>query len=279
MASICGRTPVGTLNPKISCGVLDPTAFRSDGGPSIAQRRTAGSGGKVFFPRPTTRACPAAAPSAAGGARTPRPIARAGNCCSLVRELPAGYAEARHRNSSASAIGGPPFPASTGRRVVGGAFVHGGTMTLSRRGALHLATCSIALPAMARVASAQAYPARTVTIVIPFAPGGVTDFLGRLIAQQLSQRWGRQFIIENKAGAGGNTGAAQAGRSAPDGYTLAWITVSSHAINPSLYRSRPENRRAGKALPPQRQPPNWEQAPLSACCPTTRFRENMSWRA
>ena len=83
------------------------------------------------------------------------------------------------------------------------------------------------------------YPNRTVTLVIPFAAGGPTDTLGRLLAQKLGERLGKQFIIENKAGAGGNTGAAQVARATPDGYTLVLGTVSTHGINPSLYRNMP----------------------------------------
>lgn len=83
------------------------------------------------------------------------------------------------------------------------------------------------------------YPGRVVTLVVPFAPGGPTDGLGRLVAQKLSEHLGKTFIVENKAGAGGNTGSAQVARAAPDGYTLVLGTVSTHGINPSLYRNMP----------------------------------------
>jgi tripartite-type tricarboxylate transporter receptor subunit TctC len=87
--------------------------------------------------------------------------------------------------------------------------------------------------------TAGEYPNRIVTLVVPFAAGGPTDTLGRLLAQKLSEGLGKQFIVENKAGAGGNTGSAQVARATPDGYTLVLGTVSTHGINPSLYRNMP----------------------------------------
>lgn len=98
-------------------------------------------------------------------------------------------------------------------------------------------TVLIATPCGAQ--GAADYPNRPVTLVVPFAAGGPTDTLGRLVAQKLGERLGKQFIIENKAGAGGNTGSAQVARAAPDGYTLVLGTVSTHGINPSLYRNMP----------------------------------------
>jgi tripartite-type tricarboxylate transporter receptor subunit TctC len=80
---------------------------------------------------------------------------------------------------------------------------------------------------------------KVVTIVVPFGPGGTTDLLGRALADRLSQRLGQRFIVENKAGAGGNIGVASVARSAPDGYTLAMGTVSTHSINPNVYKSMP----------------------------------------
>ena len=88
-------------------------------------------------------------------------------------------------------------------------------------------------------ASAEAYPAKPVRIVVPFAAGGPTDIVGRIIGNKLGELLNQQFFVENRAGAGGNLGAEVVARSAPDGYTLLVATVSTHAINPGLYSKMP----------------------------------------
>ena len=86
---------------------------------------------------------------------------------------------------------------------------------------------------------AASWPGKPVRLIIPFTPGGSTDFQGRLLCDWLSRHYGQQFFIEHKPGAGSNIGVAELARSAPDGYTLGWITVASHAINPTLYARLP----------------------------------------
>jgi tripartite-type tricarboxylate transporter receptor subunit TctC len=94
----------------------------------------------------------------------------------------------------------------------------------------------VALSALAGIAQGQPYPSKPVRIIVPFAPGGGSDFIGRFIAQKLSERLGQQFIVDNRPGAGGNLGAEIAVKSAPDGYTLLLI-AGSYTVNPSLYKT------------------------------------------
>src|SRR5262245_25737230 len=107
-------------------------------------------------------------------------------------------------------------------------------MKLPRRKFLHLAAGAAALPAVSRIARAQAYPSRPVRIIVPAAPAGPTDILARLMSQWLSERLGQQFIIENRTGAGGNVGTEAGVRASPDGYTLLMVS-SLNMINATLY--------------------------------------------
>jgi tripartite-type tricarboxylate transporter receptor subunit TctC len=109
-------------------------------------------------------------------------------------------------------------------------------MKLHRRKFLQVATCAVALPATARTAWAQAYPARPVRVVVPVAAGGANDVTGRLIGQFLSERLGQQFVIENRPGAGTNIGTEAVIRAPADGYTLL-IAGSNAAINATLFGS------------------------------------------
>lgn len=86
-------------------------------------------------------------------------------------------------------------------------------------------------------ASAQAWPSRTVTVVVPFPAGAAVDTLARSVAGTFSDAFGKQFIVENRAGAGGNLGAAGVAKAAPDGYTLLFGTPAPLAINKLLYKS------------------------------------------
>ncbi|HEY4919841.1 MAG TPA: tripartite tricarboxylate transporter substrate binding protein [Xanthobacteraceae bacterium] len=94
------------------------------------------------------------------------------------------------------------------------------------------------IPAVRAFAEA-AWPARPVTIVVPFAAGGSADLIGRLLAQHLQQAFGTPFVVENRGGAGGSIGAGVVAKAAGDGYTLLIGTVSTHAINPALYAHLP----------------------------------------
>jgi tripartite-type tricarboxylate transporter receptor subunit TctC len=107
-------------------------------------------------------------------------------------------------------------------------------MKLPRRNFLHLAAGAAALPAVSRVARAQAYPSRPVRIIAGFPPGGFTDTTARLIGQWLSERLGQQFFIENRPGATGNIGTEAVVRSPPDGYTLL-VSNDANAYNATLY--------------------------------------------
>lgn len=85
----------------------------------------------------------------------------------------------------------------------------------------------------------QAYPSRTIRLVVPFPAGGTTDILARAAAQRLTESLGQPVVIDNRPGAGGNIGSDIVAKSAPDGYTLLMGTVGTHAINPSLYSKMP----------------------------------------
>jgi tripartite-type tricarboxylate transporter receptor subunit TctC len=107
-------------------------------------------------------------------------------------------------------------------------------MRFPRRQFLHLAAVAAALPVFPDIARAQSYPSRPVRVIVPYSPGGPTDVCARFIAQGLSEALGKQFYVENIAGAGGNIGTGQAARTTPDGYSIL-ITVNSYVINPTLY--------------------------------------------
>ena len=111
-------------------------------------------------------------------------------------------------------------------------------MNPRRRRFLHLLAGAAALSAASNGARAQAWPTRPVRIIVPFQPGGSTDIFARLAAQKLTEHFGKQFYIENVAGATGNVGTAQAARAAPDGHTLL-IAFSSYVVNPTLFAKLP----------------------------------------
>jgi len=110
-------------------------------------------------------------------------------------------------------------------------------MTIPRRRFLRLAAGAVAMPAVARVAQAQAYPSRPITMVVPFAAGGPTDVLARILGQRMSQSLGQQIIVENVTGAGGTLGAARVAKAAPDGYTMVMGNLGTHAASVGLYKN------------------------------------------
>jgi tripartite-type tricarboxylate transporter receptor subunit TctC len=107
-------------------------------------------------------------------------------------------------------------------------------MKLPRRQFLHLAAGAAALPAVTRIARAQAYPTRPVHLIVPIAPAGGSDIVARLIGQWLSERIGQQFVIDNRPGGGGNIGTEAVVRAPADGYTLLMVG-SANATNAALY--------------------------------------------
>jgi tripartite-type tricarboxylate transporter receptor subunit TctC len=108
-------------------------------------------------------------------------------------------------------------------------------MKFPRRLFLQLAASAAALKAASRIASAQSYPQRPVRLIVPFAPGGASDILARLIGQWLTQRLGQPFVIEMRPGAGGNVGTEAVVNAPPDGYTLLMVNAAPSAINATLY--------------------------------------------
>ncbi|PIF75533.1 tripartite-type tricarboxylate transporter receptor subunit TctC [Variovorax sp. 54] len=113
------------------------------------------------------------------------------------------------------------------------------TASSTRRFAL-VATAAATLALLGGAAHAQGtWPTKPVRIVVPFAAGGTTDILARAVAPELSKAFGQQFIVDNRAGAGGNVGAEIVARSANDGYTLLMGTVGTHGINRALYPKLP----------------------------------------
>ena len=91
-----------------------------------------------------------------------------------------------------------------------------------------LAGLSLALPV---TAFAQSYPQKPITLIVPYAPGGATDIIGRVVAEEMSNGLGQRMVVENRAGAGGNVGAQAVARATPDGYTLMLGALTSHSIN------------------------------------------------
>src|SRR5262245_16317017 len=148
----------------------------------------------------------------------PRPRASPGP---LTAEPNFGYC------SRIAATRPPTGPAGHGRRPMQG-------MRVLLIGLAFVALADNAAWAQER---AQDYPSRQVNFIVPFAPGGGTDIIGRLVGQKLSDRFGKPFVIENRPGAGTVTAAVQVAKSAPDGYTIMMATSGTMAMNTTLYKT------------------------------------------
>jgi tripartite-type tricarboxylate transporter receptor subunit TctC len=108
-------------------------------------------------------------------------------------------------------------------------------MSLPRRRFLHLVSGAVALPAVSRIAMAQTYPSRPITIVVPFPAGGALDVFGRILAERMRASLAQNVIIENVAGASGGLGVGRVARAAPDGYTLVIGYWGTHVANGAVY--------------------------------------------
>jgi tripartite-type tricarboxylate transporter receptor subunit TctC len=109
----------------------------------------------------------------------------------------------------------------------------------ARRAVASLGIALIVALAGARARAQDSYPSKPVRIMVSFAAGGPTDQVARVMSAKLTELLGQTFLVENRTGAGGNIGAAEVAKAPPDGYTLLMATVSTHAINPGLYKSMP----------------------------------------
>src|SRR5690606_19105734 len=122
----------------------------------------------------------------------------------------------------------PPASAKTERRLI-----HGGVyMSMRRHWTITSSLAAFALIGVAPAVQA-AFPDKPVRIIVPFAPGGSTDIIARLVGERMGKELGQPFVIENKGGAGGAIGATDAARAKPDGYTLSIATVSTMAVVPA----------------------------------------------
>ncbi|WP_104664531.1 Bug family tripartite tricarboxylate transporter substrate binding protein [Ensifer adhaerens] len=110
---------------------------------------------------------------------------------------------------------------------------------LTRRATLALGLMALSALPFGSTALAQGFPDRPITLVVPFAAGGSTDVVARIVAQKMSEDLGEQVIVQNVAGAGGNLGADNVARADPDGYTILMGTVATHALNPLILKTKP----------------------------------------
>ncbi|HZF74435.1 MAG TPA: tripartite tricarboxylate transporter substrate binding protein [Acetobacteraceae bacterium] len=147
-------------------------------------------------------------------------------------------------------------------------------MTASRRAVLSATLASLALPALAQ---GSAWPNRPVRVIVPWPPGGSTDVLARLLAEQMQTRLGQTFVVENRPGAGGNIGADALAKAAPDGYTLGSLTVGAWSINQYLYSRLPfDPERDFQPISMHWELPNVLAVPAQHV-PATTLQEFIAW--
>jgi tripartite-type tricarboxylate transporter receptor subunit TctC len=108
-------------------------------------------------------------------------------------------------------------------------------MNLARRKFLHLAVAAAAFPSVSHIARAETYPARPITMIVPFAAGGPADVTARVLAERMRGSLGQPIIIENVTGADGSIGVGRAARARPDGYTIVLGTMDTHVLNGAFY--------------------------------------------
>ena len=109
-------------------------------------------------------------------------------------------------------------------------------MRFRRRGFLHLAAGALALPALPRLSVADSYPSRRITMVVPFAPGALSDILGRVMAEGMQASLGQSIVIDNASGADGTIGSGRVAHAIPDGYTLVCANWNTSVTNAAIYK-------------------------------------------
>src|SRR3974390_1181295 len=137
----------------------------------------------------------------------------------------------KHFDDKKKSLQAPPTSAATPRP-----WANTMIADISRRAFLRAATAAAAHPILSRIANAQAYPTKPITLIVPFAAGGPTDITARIVAQCMSELLGQQIIIENVGGAGGMTGTARVAKAAPDGYVFGIGHSGTHAYNQTLFK-------------------------------------------
>ncbi|MBI3936566.1 MAG: hypothetical protein HY323_06275 [Betaproteobacteria bacterium] len=108
-----------------------------------------------------------------------------------------------------------------------------------RTGAMRILACAVLAIALSGESLAQQYPTKPIRFIVPFAPGGGVDLIGRTIAQKLNEAWGQPVVVDNRGGGGGNIGTDMVAKAPPDGYTLLMGYVGNLAINPFLFKRLP----------------------------------------